>query len=72
MLNIVVVHPFDEQVARGAIDVVEATGIGGRDAVLAATARAAGFDELVTHDASFVAPAGLQLVTAEEFLAGRP
>lgn len=69
LLNVVTVHPFDGDVARSAIDLVEASGVGGRDAVLAATALGAGFDALVTHDASFVAPAKLRLMSAAECLA---
>lgn len=72
LMNIVVVHPFDADVARAAVDLVAVAGVGGRDAVLAATALGAGFDAVVTHDARFAAPAGLRCLGAAEFLAGLP
>lgn len=69
LLDLVVVHAFDAEVARGALDLVRAGGVGGRDAVLAATALSAGFDTLVTHDKRFVTAPGLRLLTAEQYLA---
>ncbi|MEL4359046.1 MULTISPECIES: type II toxin-antitoxin system VapC family toxin [unclassified Luteococcus] len=72
LLNVVVVHPFDVDVARAAVDLVAAAGVGGRDAVLAATAREAGFDVVVTHDSRFVAPPGLRTLGAADYLASLP
>lgn len=68
LLDLVVVHPFDVDVAREMLNLVESAGLGGRDAVLAATARMNGFAELITHDTRFVVPRGLTTLTARQFL----
>lgn len=68
LLDVVVLHPFDATIARRYLDIVAQTEAGGRDAVIAATALEAGFDTLITHDARFVAPEELRLITAAEYL----
>ena len=54
-----VVHPFDEDILRRSLLLIETTSIRGRDAVHAATAMAHGFDAIVTTDRDFAALPGL-------------
>lgn len=63
-----VVHPLDEDVFDDALTIMERSTLRGRDAVLAATAIRAGFTQVVTHDERWPAIAGLQPVSAVEFL----
>lgn len=58
--DLLVLHPFDREVADVMIDLVEATGVGGRDAVHAATALTVGFDHIVTTDPDLDAVPGLR------------
>ena len=44
------------------IDLVESTGLRGRDALHAASALEAGFDTIVTPDRGFLAVSGLRVV----------
>ncbi|MFT3887436.1 MAG: type II toxin-antitoxin system VapC family toxin [Arachnia sp.] len=57
-----VLHAFDDEVLRAAIDLVERSGMRGRDAVHAATALQQGFDEIVTVDPDFDRCPGLRRV----------
>jgi predicted nucleic acid-binding protein len=60
VLALCVVHPFDEAVARELLAVVEASSLGGRDAVHAATAVLAGFAAIVSPDRDFDSAPGLR------------
>lgn len=53
------VHPLDEAVVDRMLTLVDRGTIGGRDAVHAATALVAGFDEIVTPDQDFEGIPGL-------------
>ncbi|MBK7821741.1 MAG: type II toxin-antitoxin system VapC family toxin [Tessaracoccus sp.] len=57
-----VLHPFDGEVLQAAIELVERSGMRGRDAVHAATALEQGFDEIVTVDSDFDRCPGLARV----------
>lgn len=59
------VHPFDDAVMRRVLDLVGGGSIGGRDAVHAATALVAGFDEIVTPDRDFDGVPGLRRLGPE-------
>ncbi|WIY81998.1 type II toxin-antitoxin system VapC family toxin [Propionimicrobium sp. PCR01-08-3] len=72
LVDSVTIHPFDEAIARRAIELMADSPIGGRDAVLAATALEAGFDAIVTDDARFVSAGGLRVVSTDEFLKPHP
>jgi predicted nucleic acid-binding protein len=54
-----VLHPFDTEVAGRMIDLVASAGIGGRNAVHAATALLHGFEALVSPDRGFDTVPGL-------------
>ena len=64
-----VVHPFDEDVLRRSLLLVETTAIRGRDAVHAATAMAHGFDAIVTTDRDFETVPGLEVLDPAAVLA---
>ncbi|WP_341729834.1 type II toxin-antitoxin system VapC family toxin [Brooklawnia sp.] len=72
LIESVTIHPFDEKIARRAVELMSGSPIGGRDAVLAATALDAGFDAIVTDDAHFVSVGGLRVMNAADFLAAHP
>ncbi|ROS75277.1 type II toxin-antitoxin system VapC family toxin [Cellulomonas sp. PhB143] len=55
-----VLHPFDADVLARAVDLVEQAGLGGRDAVHAATALQHGFAALVSPDRDFDAVPGVE------------
>jgi len=55
-----ILHDFDEAVMDTALGLVSESGIGGRDAVLAATALNAGFTRIVSPDRDFDAVPALQ------------
>lgn len=57
-----VLHSFDAAVLDRALDLVASSGLGGRDAVHAATALAAGFQEIVSTDRDFDRAPGLRRV----------
>lgn len=57
-----VLHDFDRAVLDKGIELVSTAPIRGRDAVHAATALLAGFDEIVTTDATFANVPGLRRV----------
>lgn len=57
-----VLHPFDAAVASAMVDLVEISGVGGRDAVHAATALGAGFEEMVSSDSDLDVVPGLRRV----------
>ncbi|WP_151526435.1 type II toxin-antitoxin system VapC family toxin [Serinicoccus kebangsaanensis] len=61
MMDGLVLHPVDQQVLDRCLELVTTTPLRGRDAVHAATALLAGFDEIVTTDADF-AGCGLRVV----------
>lgn len=69
LLEWATVLPFDREIAVRACQLVAEGSIGGRDAILAATALCAGFDTLVTHDRRFGAVAGLCIISAADWLA---
>lgn len=54
------VHAFDDGVVERMLDLVATTALGGRDAVHAATALVAGFDEIVSPDRDFDVVPGLR------------
>ncbi|PWD51244.1 VapC toxin family PIN domain ribonuclease [Serinibacter arcticus] len=54
------VHPFEDSVLLRTLDLAATTSLGGRDAVHAATALVAGFEEIVTPDHDFDAVPGLR------------
>lgn len=53
------VHPFDTQVLDRALDLMEHSGLRGRDAVHAAAALQAGFSEILSADPDFADVPGL-------------
>lgn len=57
--ELIVWHPFDQEVLRRTAALVATGTIGGRDAVHAATALAAGFTEIVSADRDFDRVPGL-------------
>ncbi len=57
--GLIVWHPFDEDILRRSVALAATGTIGGRDAVHAATALAAGFTEIVSADRDFDAVPGL-------------
>lgn len=57
-----VVHPFDVEVLDRALDLMEVSGVRGRDAVHAAAALHAGFDEILSADPDFDRVPGLTRV----------
>ncbi|PKZ41744.1 VapC toxin family PIN domain ribonuclease [Kytococcus schroeteri] len=57
--ELVVWHPFDQEILRRTATLVATGTIGGRDAVHAATALAAGFTEIVSADRDFDRVPGL-------------
>lgn len=59
LLELVVWHPFTEDVLRHSAQLVATGSVRGRDAVHAATALGAGFGEIVTADADFDGVPGL-------------
>jgi len=61
-----VVHPFDLDILRRSLLLVETCRIRGRDAVHAATAMAHGFDAVVTLDRDFEAVPGLGVVRPQD------
>ncbi|MBK8461197.1 MAG: type II toxin-antitoxin system VapC family toxin [Micropruina sp.] len=54
-----VLHPVDQAIVEGMLDLIERTNLGGRDAVHAATAIRQGFSSIVTPDPDFDAIPGL-------------
>ena len=60
-----VLHPFDASVASAMVDLVEGSGIGGRDAVHAATALVAGFEEIVSTDSDLDVVPGLRRLSPD-------
>lgn len=60
-----VLHAFDADVLGRALDLVASAGIGGRDAVHAATALALGFEEIVSADRDFDVVPGLRRIDPE-------
>lgn len=72
LVDSVTIHSFDEAIARRAIELMADSPIGGRDAVLAATALEAGFDAIVTDDARFASAGGLRAESTDEFLKLHP
>lgn len=60
--NLCVVHPLDDSALDRGLDLIEHHGARGRDAFIAATALLAGFDSIVTTDASFVDVPGLRRI----------
>ncbi|ANS79853.1 hypothetical protein SGUI_2457 [Serinicoccus hydrothermalis] len=69
MMDALVLHPVDATVLERALQLVITTPLRGRDAVHAATALLAGFEEIVTTDDDFVG-CGLRPVPPAE-AAGR-
>ncbi len=67
LTDLCTVHPFTEDVARQMLELVATMNIRGRDAVHAATALAAGFDQIVTVDPNLAVP-GLDVLTPEQAL----
>lgn len=67
--ELVVLHPFDAEVAATMLDVVESSHLGGRDAVHVATALTAGFDHIVSTDPDLDGVPGLRRFTPEEIVA---
>lgn len=65
--DMAVVHPFDERVLDKALELIDSTSIRGRDAVHAATAMLAGFDEIVSVDRDFDHVPGLRRVSPGEW-----
>lgn len=63
--EVLVLHPFDASVVSAMVDLVETSGVGGRDAVHAATALAAGFEEIVSTDPDLDAVPGLGRLAPE-------
>lgn len=57
-----VLHPFDVTVFERSLELLDATSLRGRDAVIAATAIGAGFTEIVSLDRDFDAVPGLTRV----------
>ena len=57
-----VLHPFDEAVLGRALDLLAGTALGGREAVHAASALAAGFSAIVSPDWDFDVVPGLSRV----------
>lgn len=64
-----VLHPFDEDVLRRSLQLIETSAIRGRDAVHAATALAQGFDAIICVDRDFAAAPGLEVVQPVQALA---
>ncbi|WP_245613963.1 type II toxin-antitoxin system VapC family toxin [Knoellia sinensis] len=58
----VVVHPFDAEIMARSVALMRVTSLRGRDAVHAATALAAGFDQIVTTDRDFEGVPGLRRI----------
>lgn len=65
-----VLHPFDGAVLNRALELVAVSGLGGRDAVHAASALVAGFTEIVSADRDFDAVPGLLRQDPMEFRVG--
>lgn len=63
-----VLHAFDAAVLHRALDLVASTGLGGRDAVHAATALGHGFEEIVSADRDFDAAPGLRRIDPTDLL----
>ena len=59
MEELIVWHPVDQEILRRTAALVATGAIGGRDAVHAATALAAGFTEIVSADRDFDRVPGL-------------
>lgn len=68
LISLAVVHPFDADVLRRSLLLVESSPIRGRDAVHAATAQAHGFDAIVSADRDFASVPGLAVLGPEEAL----
>lgn len=62
-----VLHPFDDQVLDEMLALLEASGLRGRDAVHAATARVARIEVLVTADSDFAGVPGLRAIGPEDW-----
>lgn len=60
MAHACVLHACDADVLHEALELIERTGLRGRDAVHAATARTAGLDTIVSLDADFDQVPGLR------------
>jgi len=61
-----VLHTFDDEVLTRALDLAGNSELGGRDAVHAATALTAGFEEIVSADRDFDAVPGLRRIAPAE------
>lgn len=70
VVQLCVLHAFDERVLAKAIDLVDSSGIGGRDAIHVATALVAGFSQIVSLDAGLDAIAGIQRLTPHHLAVG--
>ena len=68
LTDLCTVHPFTKDVARSMLNLVATTSIRDRDAVHAATALAAGFDQIVTVDPNLAVP-GLTIYPSRDSLA---
>ncbi|MDR0626887.1 MAG: type II toxin-antitoxin system VapC family toxin [Bifidobacteriaceae bacterium] len=68
-LDLVVCHPLNEAVMRRSLLVVTSSQIRGRDALHAATALAAGFNEIITSDADFADVPGLTAISPDLYAA---
>lgn len=66
--TLAVLHSFDEAVLTEALRLIATGAIRGRDAVHAATARLAGFQEIVSLDSDFDRVEGLARLTPEQWL----
>jgi len=70
-LDACTLYPFDETVlSRAVVLVATCPGLGGRDAVHAATALVHGIDTIVSPDRGYDGVPGLRRVSIEELLAG--
>ena len=61
------VHPFDEQLLDRALDLMENAGVRGRDAVHAAAALRAGFDQILSADTDLDGVPGLTRVDPSDW-----
>lgn len=68
LTNLAIIHSFDADVAALAIELIAQNEVGGRDAVLAATALNAGFSQIVTTDKKFVPVPGLRPISPADWL----
>lgn len=64
---VLTILPFDREVLELSLDLIERTGVRGRDAVHAATALAYGIDTVVSPDSAFDGIPGLTRVDPRDF-----